>query len=157
MDDCLQRLLATIDSHDGLHALTPSDCISKLVTIRLQMQAPYVSTWPQALSIQVIPSQLPSASSVELTRAFLLRRHSQWTCPPVLSRGLCLLMRSGMQPVILPLTLIGISSALSLLQYIPPPSFIGSLINLQVYFLPLPLYNHSSAYFCERLPCWFLN
>lgn len=53
MDDCLQRLIDRIDSDESLKNLTPSDCISKLIRIRLEMQAPYISTWPQALSTQV--------------------------------------------------------------------------------------------------------
>lgn len=54
MDDCLQRLIDRIDSErESLKNLTPSDCISKLIRFRLEMQGPYISTWPQALSIQV--------------------------------------------------------------------------------------------------------
>lgn len=53
MDDCLQRLIDRIDTDGSLKNLTPSDCISKLIRFRLEMQAPYISTWPQALSIQV--------------------------------------------------------------------------------------------------------
>lgn len=53
MDDCLQRLIDKIDTDGSLKNLTPSDCISKLIRFRLEMQAPYISTWPQALSIQV--------------------------------------------------------------------------------------------------------
>ncbi|KAI9113974.1 hypothetical protein K1719_015225 [Acacia pycnantha] len=59
MDDCLQRLVDRIDSDEGLKNLTPSGCISKLVRIRLEMQAPYISTWPQALSIQARPVNVP--------------------------------------------------------------------------------------------------
>lgn len=53
MDDCLQRLIDVIDSDEGLKNMKPSNCISKLIRIRLEMQSPYISTWPQALSIQV--------------------------------------------------------------------------------------------------------
>lgn len=53
MDDCLQRLIDRIDSGEELRNLIPSERISKLVKIRLEMQAPYISKWPQALSIQV--------------------------------------------------------------------------------------------------------
>ena len=53
MDDCLQRLIDRIDSGEDLRNLIPSESISKLVKIRLEMQAPYISKWPQALSIQV--------------------------------------------------------------------------------------------------------
>lgn len=53
MDDCLQRLIDRIDSGEDLKDLIPSQRISKLVRIRLEMQAPYISKWPQALSIQV--------------------------------------------------------------------------------------------------------
>ncbi|KAK8602388.1 hypothetical protein V6N13_057980 [Hibiscus sabdariffa] len=55
MDDCLQRLIDRIDSGEELQNLTPSQCIYKLVRIRLEMQAPYISKWPQALSIQAHP------------------------------------------------------------------------------------------------------
>lgn len=53
MDDCLQKLIDRIDSDEELRNLIPSERISKLVRIRLEMQAPYISKWPQALSIQV--------------------------------------------------------------------------------------------------------
>ncbi|XWS72292.1 hypothetical protein CRYUN_Cryun02cG0027500 [Craigia yunnanensis] len=55
MNDCLQRLIDKIDSGEELQNLIPSQCISKLVRIRLEMQAPYISKWPQALSIQAHP------------------------------------------------------------------------------------------------------
>ena len=56
MDDCLQRLIDRIDSGEDLKSLIPSDHISKLIRFRLEMQAPYISKWPQALSIQVLSS-----------------------------------------------------------------------------------------------------
>ncbi|XP_012450524.1 uncharacterized protein LOC105773304 [Gossypium raimondii] len=55
MDDCLQRLIDRIDSGEELQDLIPSQCIYKLVRFRLEMQAPYISKWPQALSIQAHP------------------------------------------------------------------------------------------------------
>uniref|UniRef100_A0A5B6ZZS3 Ubiquinone biosynthesis protein n=1 Tax=Davidia involucrata TaxID=16924 RepID=A0A5B6ZZS3_DAVIN len=55
MDDCLQRLTDRIDSGGDLSNLIRSERITKLVRIRLEMQAPYISKWPQALSIQVQP------------------------------------------------------------------------------------------------------
>jgi ubiquinone biosynthesis protein COQ9 len=61
MDDCLQRLADRIDSVGSLKNLTPSDCISKLIRLRLEMQAPYISTWPQALSIQAQPANVPTS------------------------------------------------------------------------------------------------
>lgn len=61
MDECLQRLVDKIDSDESLKSLTPSDCISKLIRFRLEMQAPYISTWPQALSIQVFACVLFSS------------------------------------------------------------------------------------------------
>lgn len=53
MDDCLQKLIDRVDSDKDLQNLIPSERVSKLVRIRLEMQAPYISKWPQALSIQV--------------------------------------------------------------------------------------------------------
>lgn len=53
MDECLQKLMDMIDSDEDLNNLIPSDRIAKLVRIRLELQAPYISKWPQALSIQV--------------------------------------------------------------------------------------------------------
>lgn len=53
MDECLQRLIDLIDSGEDLKDLIPSARVAKLVRIRLEMQAPYISKWPQALSIQV--------------------------------------------------------------------------------------------------------
>jgi len=63
MDDCLQRLIDKIDTDGSLKNLTPSDCISKLIRFRLDMQAPYISTWPQALSIQVSACPFPVRGS----------------------------------------------------------------------------------------------
>ncbi|KAE9601580.1 hypothetical protein Lal_00040621 [Lupinus albus] len=61
MDDCLRRLIDRIDSDENLKNLTPSDCISKLIRIRLDMQSPYISKWPQALSIQAQPINVPTS------------------------------------------------------------------------------------------------
>ncbi len=61
MDDCLQRLIDRIDSGEDLRNLIPSESISKLVKIRLEMQAPYISKWPQALSIQAQPLNVPTS------------------------------------------------------------------------------------------------
>ncbi|XP_044464191.1 ubiquinone biosynthesis protein COQ9, mitochondrial [Mangifera indica] len=61
MDDCLQRLIDIIDSGEDLQNLIPSERISKLVKVRLEMQAPYISKWPQALSIQAQPSNVPTS------------------------------------------------------------------------------------------------
>ncbi|KAK2645053.1 hypothetical protein Ddye_020248 [Dipteronia dyeriana] len=54
-DDCLQKLIDRIDSGEDFQNLIPSERISKLVRIRLEMQATYISKWPQALSIQAQP------------------------------------------------------------------------------------------------------
>ncbi|KAI4335186.1 hypothetical protein L6164_013856 [Bauhinia variegata] len=61
MDDCLQRLIDRIDSDEGLKNMSPSDCLSKLIRIRLEMQAPFISKWPQALSIQAQPINVPTS------------------------------------------------------------------------------------------------
>lgn len=53
MDDCLQRLIDIIDMKEDLKNLIPSQRVAKLVRIRLEMQAPYISKWPEALTIQV--------------------------------------------------------------------------------------------------------
>lgn len=53
MDDCLQRLIDIIDTNEDLKDLIPSQRVTKLVRFRLEMQGPYISKWPQALSIQV--------------------------------------------------------------------------------------------------------
>lgn len=53
MDECLQRLIDRTDSGEDLKGMIPSERISKLVRFRLEMQVPYISKWPQALSIQV--------------------------------------------------------------------------------------------------------
>ncbi|PWA81270.1 COQ9-like protein [Artemisia annua] len=56
MDECLQKLIDEIDSGKlQLQDLVPSDRIAKLVKTRLEIQAPYISKWPQALSIQAQP------------------------------------------------------------------------------------------------------
>ncbi|XP_042506322.1 ubiquinone biosynthesis protein COQ9-B, mitochondrial [Macadamia integrifolia] len=61
MDECLQRLIDIIDSGEELCNLIPSECVSKLIRIRLEMQAPYISKWPQALSIQAQPMNIPTS------------------------------------------------------------------------------------------------
>ncbi|KAM1175733.1 hypothetical protein ACFXTH_028151 [Malus domestica] len=62
MDDCLQRLIDRIESStDELKSLILSDRITKLICIRLEMQAPYISKWPQALSIQAQPMNVPTS------------------------------------------------------------------------------------------------
>ncbi|KAL6496456.1 hypothetical protein OROGR_029714 [Orobanche gracilis] len=61
MDDCLQRLIDVIDTKEDLKKLIPSQQVAKLVTIRLEMQAPYIPKWPQALSIQVQPLNIPTS------------------------------------------------------------------------------------------------
>ncbi|GMN52960.1 hypothetical protein TIFTF001_022098 [Ficus carica] len=61
MDECLQRLIDRIDSGEDLKSLIPSEHISKLVRIRLEMQAPYIPTWPQALSVQALPANVPTS------------------------------------------------------------------------------------------------
>lgn len=53
MDECLQRLIDRIESGEDLKSLIPSERISKLIRFRLETQAPFISKWPQALSIQV--------------------------------------------------------------------------------------------------------
>lgn len=53
MDECLQLLVDRVDSGSDLQNLIPSERISKLIRVRLEMQVPYMSKWPQALSIQV--------------------------------------------------------------------------------------------------------
>lgn len=59
MDDCLERLIDLIESDTELELLIPSQRISKLVRIRLEMQAPYISKWAQALSVQALPTNVP--------------------------------------------------------------------------------------------------
>ncbi|KAJ4977120.1 hypothetical protein NE237_002226 [Protea cynaroides] len=61
MDECLQRLIDIIDSGEDMRNLIPSECVSKLIRIRLEMQAPYISKWPQALSIQAQPINIPTS------------------------------------------------------------------------------------------------
>lgn len=62
MDECLQKLIDLIDSGElQLQDLVPSERIAKLVRVRLQLQAPYISTWPQALSIQAQPSNFSTS------------------------------------------------------------------------------------------------
>ncbi|GFY98536.1 hypothetical protein Acr_12g0010770 [Actinidia rufa] len=58
MDDCLQLLMDRIDLENDLRNLMPSGRISTLVRIRLEMQAPFISKWPQALSIQAQPQNI---------------------------------------------------------------------------------------------------
>ncbi|KAG7592236.1 Ubiquinone biosynthesis protein COQ9 [Arabidopsis thaliana x Arabidopsis arenosa] len=61
MDECLQLLMDRIDSGLDLRNLIPSERIAKLIRIRLEMQFPYMSKWPQALSIQAHPLNVPTS------------------------------------------------------------------------------------------------
>lgn len=61
MDDCLQNLTDRIDSGEVLNDLILSDRLVKLIRIRLEMQVPYISKWPQALSIQAQPMNLSTS------------------------------------------------------------------------------------------------
>ncbi|KAL6878462.1 hypothetical protein ACP4OV_012632 [Aristida adscensionis] len=63
MDDCLQQLMDRIDAGEGeeLKNLILSERLSKLVRMRLEMQAPYISKWPQALSIQSQPANVSTS------------------------------------------------------------------------------------------------
>ncbi|XP_015889066.3 uncharacterized protein LOC107423926 [Ziziphus jujuba] len=61
MDECLQRLIDRIDSGEDLKSLIPSERISKLIRFRLETQAPFISKWPQALSIQAQPANVPTS------------------------------------------------------------------------------------------------
>ncbi|KAF3439710.1 hypothetical protein FNV43_RR17988 [Rhamnella rubrinervis] len=61
MDDCLQRLIDRIESGEDLKSLIPSERISKLIRFRLETQASFISKWPQALSIQAQPANVPTS------------------------------------------------------------------------------------------------
>ncbi|XP_062211499.1 uncharacterized protein LOC133912663 [Phragmites australis] len=63
MDDCLQQLMDRIDAGEGeqLKNLILSERLLKLVRIRLEMQVPYISKWPQALSIQSQPANVSTS------------------------------------------------------------------------------------------------
>ncbi|XP_030530683.1 ubiquinone biosynthesis protein COQ9-B, mitochondrial [Rhodamnia argentea] len=61
MDDCLQRLIDRIDSGDELNGLIPSERISRVIRIRLEMQVPYISKWAEALAIQAQPLNVPTS------------------------------------------------------------------------------------------------
>ncbi|VAI85780.1 unnamed protein product [Triticum turgidum subsp. durum] len=51
MDDCLQQLMDRVDAGEGelLKNLMLTERLSRLVRMRLEMQTPYISKWPQAL------------------------------------------------------------------------------------------------------------
>ncbi|CAA0818693.1 Unknown protein [Striga hermonthica] len=61
MDDCLKRLIDTIDLREDLKNLLPRNRVAKLVQIRLEMQAPYISKWAHALSIQAQPPNIATS------------------------------------------------------------------------------------------------
>lgn len=63
MDDCLQQLIDRVDAGEGeqLKNLILSERLSRLVQLRLEMQAPYISKWPQALSIQSQPANVSTS------------------------------------------------------------------------------------------------
>ncbi|KAK9705655.1 hypothetical protein RND81_07G074000 [Saponaria officinalis] len=61
MDECLENLIDIIESSEDLKNLIPSERIAKLLKTRLEMQAPYIVKWPQALSIQALPANVPTS------------------------------------------------------------------------------------------------
>ncbi|KAG7023712.1 Ubiquinone biosynthesis protein COQ9-A, mitochondrial [Cucurbita argyrosperma subsp. argyrosperma] len=61
MDDCLQRLIDLIETDESLKNLVLRERVYKLVRARLEMQAPFISKWPQALSIQAQPANLATS------------------------------------------------------------------------------------------------
>lgn len=62
MDECLQKFLDTIkDQEEEIASMVLQDRIVKLVRIRLEMQAPYITRWAQALSIQANPANIPTS------------------------------------------------------------------------------------------------
>ncbi|XP_031499435.1 uncharacterized protein LOC116263796 [Nymphaea colorata] len=61
MDECLEKLIERIQLEKELSNLIISERIAKLIRIRLEMQAPYISKWPQALSIQAQPMNIPTS------------------------------------------------------------------------------------------------
>ncbi|KAL9242182.1 hypothetical protein vseg_016208 [Gypsophila vaccaria] len=61
MDECLESLVDIIESSEELKTLIPSERIAKLMKTRLEMQAPYITKWPQALSIQAMPANVATS------------------------------------------------------------------------------------------------
>lgn len=63
MDDCLQQLMDRVDAGEGeqLKNLILTERLSRLVRMRLEMQTPYISKWPQALSIQSQPANVSTS------------------------------------------------------------------------------------------------
>lgn len=60
VDDSLHKSTNRIEFGEALDTVIHSDRIAKLIQVRLEMQAPYISKWSQALSIQVAYSKLVS-------------------------------------------------------------------------------------------------
>ncbi|CAN6451940.1 unnamed protein product [Victoria cruziana] len=61
MDESLEKLIERIQSEKELPNLIISERIAKLIRIRLEMHIPYISKWPQALSIQAQPMNIPTS------------------------------------------------------------------------------------------------
>lgn len=62
MDDCLHNLLDYIESHeDELTKMLLQERLTKLIQCRLERQAPLISRWAQALSIQAKPANVPTS------------------------------------------------------------------------------------------------
>ncbi|XP_051214693.1 uncharacterized protein [Lolium perenne] len=63
MDDCLQQLMDRVDAGEGeqLKTLILTERLARLIRTRLEMQAPYISKWPQALSIQSQPANVSTS------------------------------------------------------------------------------------------------
>jgi len=60
IDLCKETMITQLKSVD-LETMSLRDRIKTALKIRLQMQAPYVSRWPQALSLLAYPPNLPSS------------------------------------------------------------------------------------------------
>ncbi|CAM8981574.1 unnamed protein product [Rhodiola kirilowii] len=62
MDKCLEKLMDINDSkEEDLRNFSQSERILKVVKTRLEMQALYIAKWPQVLSIQALPSNMPAS------------------------------------------------------------------------------------------------
>lgn len=54
MDECNRHLEDEVEAREELSAMLLAERIAQIVRLRLQMQIPFLSKWPQALSIQVM-------------------------------------------------------------------------------------------------------
>ncbi|GAQ81879.1 hypothetical protein KFL_000930250 [Klebsormidium nitens] len=62
IDECNKKLAKTVEEEGSAFSeLSTRDKLVQAIKLRLEMQAPYVTTWPQALALQALPQNMAAA------------------------------------------------------------------------------------------------